>query len=68
MTAGRRPLDGAILRQREVQLALVLVVLVAVIGVRAPVFLTPRSIDSLCTDTAILVMMALAQMLVILTR
>jgi rhamnose transport system permease protein len=56
------------LRLREVQLALVLVVLVAAIGVRAPVFLTARSLDSLLTDTAILVMMALAQMLVILTR
>jgi len=56
------------LKRREVQLALVLAVLVAAIGVRAPVFLSARSLDSLGTDTAILVMMALAQMLVILTR
>lgn len=58
----------SLLKSREIQLALVLAVLVAVIGARAPVFLSSRSIDSLLTDTAILVMMALAQMLVILTR
>ena len=56
------------LRRREVQLAFILAVLVALIGLRAPVFLSARSIDSLLTDTAILVMMVLAQMLVILTR
>jgi len=59
---------GSVLKQREVQLALFLALLVAVVGVRAPVFLSPRSVDSLFTDAAILVMMALAQMLVILTR
>jgi rhamnose transport system permease protein len=61
-------MNASLFRLREVQLALILAVLVAVVGLRAPVFLTPRSIDSLLTDTAILVMMALAQMLVILTR
>ncbi len=50
------------------QLAIILVLLVAGVGVRAPVFLGARSLDSLFTDSAILVMMALAQMLVILTR
>ena len=59
---------GPLLKQREVQLALFLAVLVAVVGARAPVFLSARSVDSLFTDSAILVMMALAQMLVILTR
>jgi rhamnose transport system permease protein len=58
----------SILKQREVQLALILALLVALIGARAPVFLSAKSIDSLFTDSAILVMMALAQMLVILTR
>jgi rhamnose transport system permease protein len=61
-------MNASLLRLREVQLALILAVLVAVIGLRAPVFLTGKSIDSLFTDTAILAMMALAQMLVILTR
>jgi rhamnose transport system permease protein len=51
-----------------VQLALILALLVAVVGARAPVFLSLKSIDSLFTDSAILVMMVLAQMLVILTR
>jgi rhamnose transport system permease protein len=61
-------MNTSLFRQREVQLALILALLVVVVGLRAPVFLTGRSIDSLFTDTAILVMMALAQMLVILTR
>jgi rhamnose transport system permease protein len=56
------------LRLRELQLALILTVLVALVGARAPVFLSAKSIDSLLTDSAILVMMVLAQMLVILTR
>jgi len=59
---------GPWLKLREVQLALILVVLVAVIGVRAPVFLSGKSIDSLFTDSSILVLMVLAQMLVIVTR
>jgi len=61
-------MNANLFKLREVQLALVLAALVAVIGARAPVFLSARSLDSLFTDTAILVMMALAQMLVILTR
>jgi rhamnose transport system permease protein len=56
------------LKHREVQLALILVALIAVIGARAPVFLSLKSFDSLITDSAILVMMVLAQMLVIVTR
>jgi rhamnose transport system permease protein len=56
------------LKRRELQLGLILCVLIALIGVRAPVFVSGKSIDSLLTDTAILVMMALAQMLVIVTR
>lgn len=55
-------------KQREVQLALILGLLIAVIGVRAPIFVTSHSLDSLLTDSAILVMMVAAQMLVILTR
>lgn len=61
-------MNAALLKQRELQLALILALLVAVIGARAPVFLSARSVDSLLTDAAILVMMTLAQMLVILTR
>ena len=61
-------MKSEVVKLREVQLALILVVLVGIVGARAPVFLTGKSIDSLLTDSAILVMMALAQMLVILTR
>jgi len=42
--------------------------LVLAVGARAPVFLTPGSLNGVLTDTAILAMMALAQMVVILTR
>ena len=56
------------IKLREAQLALILVVMSGAIGLRAPLFLSPRSIDSLLTDSSILVMMALAQMLVIVTR
>lgn len=57
-----------VFKQREVQLAILIVLLVMLIGARAPVFLSARSFDSLFTDSAILVMLVLAQMLVILTR
>lgn len=61
-------MNHSMFKLREVQLAIILALLVAVVGARAPVFLGARSIDSLFTDSAILVMMVLAQMLVILTR
>jgi len=53
---------------REAILAAIIVALVLGIGVRAPVFLTLDSLNGVLTDTAILAMMALAQMTVILTR
>jgi rhamnose transport system permease protein len=53
---------------REILLALILVGLVLAVGARAPVFLTLGSLNGVLTDTAILAMMALAQMAVILTR
>lgn len=61
-------MNVSIFKLRELQLAIILALLVAVVGARAPVFLSLKSIDSLFTDSAILVMMVLAQMLVILTR
>jgi len=61
-------MSRALLKLREVQLAVILLLMVTAIGLRAPVFLSAKSVDSLLTDTAILVVMALAQMLVILTR
>ncbi len=53
---------------RELVLGGLILTLMLLIGVRAPVFLSWESLDALLTDVAILTMMALAQMLVILTR
>ncbi|CAM5775733.1 ABC transporter permease [Labrys miyagiensis] len=53
---------------REIILALIVIGMILAIGVRAPVFLSGDSIRALFDDTAILAMLALAQMTVILTR
>jgi rhamnose transport system permease protein len=53
---------------REGILAAIIAGLVLAVGARAPVFLTIDSLNGVLTDTAILAMMALAQMVVILTR
>jgi rhamnose transport system permease protein len=58
----------AIFRQRDGALALIVVGLIAAIGARAPVFVTPQSLVGVLTDTSFLFMLALAQMAVILTR
>ncbi|WP_020654734.1 ABC transporter permease [Massilia niastensis] len=57
-----------LLKQREVLLALVIVLLVGLVGLRAPVFLSGASLGNLVTDSTLLVMLALTQMLVIVTR
>lgn len=56
------------LKMRETQLALCIIALIALVGARAPVFVTPGSLANLLTDSTLLVMLALAQMLVIVTR
>jgi len=56
------------LLQREPLLALMVVALVLLVGMRAPVFLTVQSLANLLTDSTLLIMLALAQMLVIVTR
>ncbi|MDQ6436112.1 ABC transporter permease [Mesorhizobium sp. LHD-90] len=53
---------------RELALGLILVVGVAAIGAYQPVFLAWENISDLLTETSVLFMMALAQMVVILTR
>lgn len=58
----------ALLKNRELALALILIVTVAGIGAYQPVFLEWRNISDLLTETSVLFMMALAQMVVILTR
>jgi rhamnose transport system permease protein len=57
-----------ILKQREAQLAISIVALALLVGWRAPVFLTAPSLGNLLTDSTLLVMLAMAQMLVIVTR
>jgi rhamnose transport system permease protein len=57
-----------LLKQREPLLALMIVLLIGLVGLRAPVFLTAGSLANLVTDSTLLVMLALTQMLVIVTR
>ena len=57
-----------LIRSREAALALIILGMMGLVGLRAPVFLTLDSLNGVMTDTALLAMMALAQMTVILTR
>jgi rhamnose transport system permease protein len=57
-----------ILKQREPLLAMMVVLLVVAVGLRAPAFLSAGSLANLVTDSTLLVMLALTQMLVIVTR
>ncbi len=57
-----------IFKQREVLLAVLIVVLAGLVGLRAPVFLSASSLGNLLTDSTLLVMLALTQMFVIVTR
>jgi len=56
------------LEAREGQLIVTIGVMVLLITLRAPIFLSGGSLDTLLTDSAILAMMATAQMLAIMTR
>ena len=56
------------LGQREPLLAAMVVALVVAVGLREPAFLTAGSLANLVTDSTLLVMLALTQMLVIVTR
>ena len=53
---------------RELALAVIVAVLVAGIGLRAPVFVTPDNLLGVLMDTAFLFMLASAQLPVLLTR
>ena len=57
-----------LLAYREAFLALGIVVMVAAIGAYAPAFVQGQSLLGVLDDTALLFMLALAQMVVILTR
>jgi rhamnose transport system permease protein len=53
---------------RELLLAISIVVLIMLVGVRAPVFVSGASLGNLLTDSTLLIILALAQMLIIVTR
>lgn len=53
---------------RDILLAAIVVVMIAGIGFVTPAFVTPRSLVALFNNTAILIMVALGQMTVILTK
>ncbi len=59
---------NALLKSRELLLAVILALTVAGIGAYQPVFLQWQNISDVLTETSVLFMMALAQMVVILTR
>src|SRR5262245_12685837 len=56
------------MKYRELILAGILIVGIVAIGSYEPVFLERENISDLLTETSVLFMMALAQMVVILTR
>jgi len=58
----------ALVRHREIWLALAVIVLVAAVSVRFPGFARAASLFSVFNDYSILIMLALGQMVVILTR
>jgi rhamnose transport system permease protein len=57
-----------LLKNREIALAVIIAAMVVGIGLYAPAFVTPDNIAYVLDDTSILFMMAIAQMMVILTR
>jgi rhamnose transport system permease protein len=59
---------STVLKNRAAALAAIVVLMVAGIGFYAPAFISPDNIAYVLDDTSILFMMALAQMIVILTR
>lgn len=63
--AGRRWSDAA---RRDVQLALLTLALFVAVTIAFPGFASPRNLAGVLDDTAILMMLALGQMLVILVR
>lgn len=57
-----------LLKHREIQLLAAIIALVLLISLRVPVFLTPGSFGNVYNDTSILIILALGQMGVILTK
>lgn len=57
-----------LLKSREAILALAILLLLAVVASRFPAFVTPGSLANVFTDTSPLILLALGQMVVILTK
>ncbi len=55
-------------KQREALLAVLIAALIGLVGLRAPVFVSAASLGNLLTDSTLLIMLALTQMFVIITR
>ncbi len=58
----------SLLKQREAMLALLIAAMCAGVGMVAPVFVSPGSLANLLTDSTLLIILAMAQMFVIITR
>jgi rhamnose transport system permease protein len=58
----------SLLRHRELWLVAAIVVLAGLVSLRSPGFVAPASLANIFNDTSILIMLALGQMVVILTR
>ncbi len=57
----------SILKRRETTLVVIIAVVLAAVGIRAPGFLKPGNLGDILTDTAILVIVSIGQMMVIIT-
>lgn len=57
-----------LLKHREALLAAVILLMIAVIGSRVPSFVSPGNLVEIFNDTAILIILALGQMMVLLTK
>src|SRR3954454_3681194 len=57
-----------ILKYRELLLVAIIAVLIAIFSFRAPGFASPESLANIFNDTSILMILALGQMAVILTK
>jgi rhamnose transport system permease protein len=57
----------ALLKRRETTLVVIIAVMLAAVAVRAPGFLKPGNLKDILTDTAILVIVSIGQMMVIVT-
>lgn len=58
----------ALFKLREVQLVAVIIAMIGLIAIRFPSFVEPSSLGNVFNDTSILIILALGQMVVILTK